>query len=252
MKHLKFYFVAILFSSLLILSCGDKGVDNALKSDVYQIGRYDSLFKGHYEGLFPLIPFSVFVNFGIGLSQNLTNDITILNSSYYFANSQNQIRAGLPMVSDSGTYVVGCIFKNDTMGNITGKIINLTQLQASIKRYLKDTINTIYAIKVTGNIDSVKIRTFKTQANPYPILDTARKYGTVSNAYNTSGTLIGFYFPKKYSGSNNIETGFYFHYLSDDKKLSGNLLGVSFNGATVEAGGYGSLNTVSSYSKPQP
>jgi len=80
-----------------------------------------------------------------------------------------------------------------------------------------------YAVRLEGEFQFVKTRSFQAQQRPYQKLDEVLK-GDQSQQLleNVQGTLVGFWFPV-YMGAINFP-GFHFHFLSRDRKRGGHVL----------------------------
>ncbi|MDI9337329.1 MAG: acetolactate decarboxylase [Alphaproteobacteria bacterium] len=234
-----------------LYSCKKTSPDNEVtNAAIYQIGRFDSVSKGHYEGVESYTSISSLVDFGFGAYQNFQANLIVLDGVFFKTTSAGLQRAGLPYSSDSSSFSITCRFHSDLNINFNGKIGGLSQMQTLLKPYLKDTINTLYAIKIVGEFDSISTRIPKLQTQPFPILDSVLKYPFVFNLKNTTGTLLVYYIPQKYKQA--TPTGFHFHFIDNNRLSTGQVVNMSLNNAKVDIGAYKSLQILGSYAISKP
>lgn len=238
-----FRFIGWILLSTSLLFC-DKNNNSLLYQEdyVYNIGRYDSLAKGNYQGLFSLLNYKNYANFGLGANVGLGGEMTILDNNFYLFSGSGIISNGIDN-NDSACFATGCKFIAKSDFNLSAKL-NFLQLISDLNTYIKDT-QLIYAIKITAQFDSLVTRAPLKQHKPYQPLDSVIKYENRFYHKNISGTMVGFWFPKKYINLN--VPGFHFHFISTDKTVGGHVLQLKFQQAAVQLAEYKNFSILSTY-----
>jgi acetolactate decarboxylase len=97
---------------------------------------------------------------------------------------------------------------------------------------LLPTRNVPHAIRIRATFSRLKVRSVPRQKKPYPPLSQVVKTQSEWQWRNVRGTLVGFWFPKYFSGMNLAD--YHFHFLSDDRKSGGHVLDGQMHNATIE------------------
>ena len=127
------------------------------------------------------------------------------------------------------SFAVVTFFKADSVF-YNNEIVNQKTLFEFIDKSITNK-NGMYAIKITGNFEEIKTRAFPpVQNEPFPPLTNLLDKQQFFEHKNTTGTLVGYYFPEYLNGIN--VSGLHFHFLSSDKKQGGHLL--DFKGKKIK------------------
>jgi acetolactate decarboxylase len=121
-------------------------------------------------------------------------------------------------------------FKSSQSFTITGPMAQ-QQVFAAIDKMLPSN-NYFYAVKIHGEFISVTARSVPRQFQPYPTLADAIAQESIFPLQNIRGTLVGFRSPAFVKGIN--QTGYHFHFISDDRKSGGHALDFEIRDAVVE------------------
>ena len=88
--------------------------------------------------------------------------------------------------------------------------------------------NSVYFIKICGRFDDITIRSIAKQSPPFRRLALVlSEEQVIWNHRNICGTVVGAYCPVYMSMMNNH--GWHLHFISDDKKIGGHVLDLSFD-----------------------
>lgn len=192
-----------------------------------QFSTLDALMLGIYEGSFTVAQVREQGDFGVGTYEGLDGEMIILDGHFY----QMRTNGMLTEATDSARipFAVVTHFKPD---------LQLSVKQASIGRLteLIDAVlpskNLFYAIRVHGPLITMTARSVSKQFLPYPPLAQVIPTQTIFNHSNITGTLVGIKSPAFVAGIN--QTGYHFHFVSDDRKAGGHALDFTTGEVTVE------------------
>jgi acetolactate decarboxylase len=197
------------------------------KDILYQVAAFNTFSMGNYTGYISCMELAKHGDFGIGTFDGLDGEMLAVNGVYYQIPSD-----GVPrQVSGNmeAPYATVTYFEADQ--SLTVADLNFTQLKAQIDLVLPS-LDSIYAIKVTGEFDYAQTRSPQKQTQPYPPLTEALKNQSVFALENVSATAVGFWFPNSMNGVDYV--GYHFHLITDDHAAGGHLLDCVITNATVE------------------
>lgn len=193
------------------------------KETIYQVALLQSLAMGYFDDVVTVKELKTHGDTGIGTFEGLDGEMIVLDGVVYRANQNGKIN----VVKDS----VRVPFSNVTFfeKDFSVKLRNLTdksEFESTLNAQIdKHGINNFYMVKIPATFAEIQIRSEQGQVEPYPTLVEAlqatQKEFTLQNI---SGTLVGFYCPAFMSSLNS--TGWHFHFISDDKKIGGHVLGL--------------------------
>jgi acetolactate decarboxylase len=83
----------------------------------------------------------------------------------------------------------------------------------------------MYALEITGILDTIKVRSVSKQTKPYRALVDVVKNQATFLSTNIEGTLVGFYAPSTVKSI--MVQGMHLHFLSKDEKKGGHVLAIS-------------------------
>ncbi|KJR43054.1 Alpha-acetolactate decarboxylase [Candidatus Magnetoovum chiemensis] len=207
--------IYLLLFLLLISSC----VSSQSRNDtISQVSTISALMDGIYDGSVTYEELSKLGDFGLGTFQQLDGEMAAIDGVFYQIKHNGAVNTVNPSMRTP--FAVVAFFDEDI-----GKTIKTTMSYKQTRDYITSILpsaNFLYAIKIKGTFDNIKVRSVPAQDKPYPDLTTALKQQNVFDYTNIKGTLIGFWFPD-YMKSLNV-SGYHFHFLSDDKKIGGHVL----------------------------
>ncbi|MGQ9365551.1 acetolactate decarboxylase [Azospirillum sp. ST 5-10] len=165
-------------------------------------------------------------DFGLGTFNDLDGEMVVLDGTVW------QLRADgtAATVDDAVQTPFACVttFVGDTAERLADPI-PADRLEAALHRLLP-TDNLVYAVRVEGRFDAVRVRSVPRQDNYRPLAEVA-KTQTVFEHADLDGTLVGFWTPGFLSSLH--VPGFHLHFLSDDRRHGGHLLAAAARDVTV-------------------
>jgi acetolactate decarboxylase len=209
----------------VLAACMPVAVD---PDQLYQSSTYTKLNTGDFDGDLTIGTLKTHGDFGLGTFNALDGEMVMLDGVVYQVHDD-----GVPVVAKDGEqtpYAAVTYFGADQTIAISDTL-DCTQLQTQIDSRLP-TLDQPYAIKVSGEFVSIKLRAPHKQSRPYPALTDALKDQVVFESQNISGTIVGYRLPDYLQGVNTA--GYHFHFISDDKQHGGHVLGCETAAVTVQ------------------
>ena len=218
--------VAMLAASMLLFNTADakpaKSVND--RETIYQVALLQSLTLGYFDGSITVKNLKTFGDTGIGTFEGLDGEMIFLDGVVYRANQNCEIN----VVADKVTVPFSNVtfFDNDFSLNLND-VRDKDALEKSLNALVGEHgANNFYMVKIHGEFNEITVRSELGQSEPYPTLVEAlqatQKEFTLKNI---NGTIVGLYCPAFMSSLNS--TGWHFHFISDDKKRGGHVLGLN-------------------------
>lgn len=186
---------------------------------LYQVSTLNALFEGIYDGNATFKDIRKHGDFGIGTFNNLDGEMVAVDGKFYqiksngFAYPVNDTQkspfAMVKFFRSEKTVYLERSFNYDQLVRYLDQIITSRNLPA--------------AVKIDGLFSYVKMRSVPKQNKPYNRLSEVVKTQSVFEYRNIKGTVVGFRMPEYFKGVNS--PGYHFHFLSEDRKFGGHLLG---------------------------
>lgn len=208
-------FILYIFGSLIACQPPRKQYN-----ELYQVSTINALMLGLYDGVIPFGKLKTKGDFGIGTTHRLNGEMIMLNGAAYRIEADGKVYP--IMDNDTTPFAVVTHFQSQKTININSPV-DLEKLQKKLNSLFVSK-NYFYAIRIDGTFKQVKVRSVPAQNKPYPLLTNVVKNQTVFTLDNITGTLAGFWCPAFVSGVN--VPGFHFHFISDDRKSGGHVLGL--------------------------
>ena len=236
MKRLSLFYAIMAVTVLCVASCKEQAPAQQKATDediMFQSATLQSLMIGNYDGYISVGELRSHGNHGLGTFENVDGEMIILNDTVFQARFDGSVN----VASDSTMvpFAVATHFNPDVTFTVEG-ITSLDSLLNILTARIKESgQNLIYAVKIDVNdCDVVKARSELPQQKPYKPLAEALKTDQREFTFNnTSGTIVGVYFPA-YMGQLNA-VGWHCHFITSDRTRGGHLFDVSFSGtATVQ------------------
>lgn len=214
-----------LLSLLTIIILGANGCPKEGNKNIYrdrdvisQVSTITALSEGVFEGNLSVGELKKMGDFGLGTFDGLDGEMIELDGNVY------QIRddgIAYPVRNSMKTpFSVVTSFDMDRRIDVENPL-DCEHLEKLIDRFLPN-MNSLYAIKVSGLFEYVKVRSIGRQYKPFPTLAQALKGETTFEFHSVDGTFVGFRFPSYTKGVN--VPGYHFHFLTDDRKAGGHVL----------------------------
>jgi acetolactate decarboxylase len=189
-----------------------------VEQPIFQISTIELLLAGNYDGNRYVESLKSQGNFGIGTFNKLDGEMIFVNGEIFKAKSDGTVCDAKE--TETTPYATVCWFQPSIEFTLTN-IANISQLDSAIQKQLPND-HDIYAIKITGMFDSIRVRSVDKQQKPYkPLIEIVKSQATFQYN-NILGTVVGFYAPS--SLKEIMVKGMHLHFLSDDYKKGGHLL----------------------------
>ena len=198
------------------------------KDVVFQNAPINALLAGCYSGTMSIREIKQHGDFGLGTLDALDGELIVLDNSFYQARSDGKVYE-VPGSAKS-PFAAVTFFETDRTFALD-RTVDLKELT----RFLDEKLpaqNVLYAIKVEGQFETVKVRSPARQQKPYRVLTEAIKEQQVFDLKGQTGTLVGFRTPPYMEGVN--VPGYHFHFLNKDKTLGGHVLDFRLSNAKIE------------------
>lgn len=190
---------------------------------LFQIGNASALFSGAIQGEITYRQLKTKGNFGLGTFNNIDGEMVALDGHFYKISQQGET---IPVDANWKTPFAELVKFSQHHSLPIVKVNSYAALKQLIKSKL-DNHNIPYAIKITGTFHYLKLRS-RSQRKALQTIDVMEETYT---AENIKGTLVGFWFPD-YLLSLTIPA-FHFHFIADNRKLSGHVLELKANSVEV-------------------
>jgi acetolactate decarboxylase len=199
----------------------NQGFPNTTGDDadaLFQVSTIDALSSGLYDGVATVGEIRQRGDFGSGTFEGLDGELIALDGTVYQAQSDGIVKKADP--SMKVPFAEMKFFRQDLVFDIPGgKTMVDTEHDLALQLPSE---NLVYAIKARGTFQDITVRAIPKQEKPYPLLVTAAGEESIFHLKNSTGTIVGFYFPASFSGVN--VPGYHLHYLSDDHTKGGHVL----------------------------
>lgn len=208
---------------LMLLLPTALGADDAL----FQTSTINALMMGDFYGSMSLKELKSHGDFGLGTLDRLDGELVGLDGEFYQVKSDGNVYP----VNDTATtpFAEVAFFKAEDNISLNGTY-NLTQIESYLDSK-RPTRNIFYAIRIDGIFEYVKTRVPEAQREPYPRLTEALGTQKIFQFNNTTGTVIGFWWPSYAEGIN--VPGYHLHFITGNRSAGGHLLDIRLHRATV-------------------
>jgi acetolactate decarboxylase len=219
--------VLIIICFFSLNACSNKDIAEQKANSIFQYSTLSALLEGVYDGEMTIAELKKHGDFGIGTFNALDGEMILFQGQCYKVTSDSKV----VKVSDSEKtpFAAICSFVPDTIFQIN-HALNLKELKLYIDSVVPSN-NLMYACKISGNFDTIAIRSVPKQEKPYKRLIEAYKAQGIYTFTHQEGILFGYKFPK-YLKDVNMDD-YHMHYLSTDKSKGGHLLNCKLSQATV-------------------
>ncbi len=203
--------------------------------ELFQVSALAQFAQGKYEGPITFKELKQNGNLGMGTLNGLYGEMIALDGQFFQIKSDGKVYS--IDESEQTPFAMVVDFRPDKKLSIN-QVSDVNKLHRALDGILPDPAG-IYAIKIHGNFNSLKVRSVPKQEKPYPTLEDALKNQTFFELKNVKGTVVGFRFPDYMKGVN--APGYHFHFITADKNAGGHVLECDVQQAEVE------METVSSF-----
>lgn len=219
---------SVLCTILFVLVCFKNPLLFAGNDVLFQTSTINALLKSVFDGEMTFGELKQHGGFGLGTFNSLDGEMIALDNKFYQIKADGNVYG----VDDSQItpFAVVTFFDVDKSISPTS-LLSYEQLQIYIDESLP-TNNIYYAIKITGTFKYIKARSVPKQSKPYPAIMKIIKTQPIFEFNDVKGTMVGFRLPGYINGIN--VPGYHFHFITDDKKAGGHVLGCQLKDVKIE------------------
>ncbi len=187
---------------------------------LYQVSTVNAMLAGNFDGARTFAELKKQGDFGIGIIHALDGEMVALDGKFYRLNVDGEAK---PVSDQTKTpFAVVTFFDADESLSVEDGPFSFSSLQKSIDA-LRTNKRIFYAIRIDGEFEFVRTRSFMAQEKPYPkLLKVLRGKQPFQRFENVKGTIVGFWFPK-YMGGIRV-FGYHFHFITEDRTRGGHVL----------------------------
>jgi acetolactate decarboxylase len=192
---------------------------------LFQVSTSGALVEGVFDGVVSVATLRQHGDFGLGTYVDLDGEMIVLDGVFYQVRGDGSVR-----VADDGQlspFAVVTHFAPDRVVTMT-PFATLTELCAQLDA-MRTSDNLFYAARLRGRFRHVHNRA-ACKAGPHETLVQAAAHQSEFHADDVGGTMLGFWTPAYVKGIG--VPGWHLHFLSDDRRFGGHVLGAS--GAGIE------------------
>jgi len=203
----------LILLSATIIGCGNQ----AGRETLTQVGTFDALLAGGYDGSFPLRELLQNGDFGTGTFDALNGEMVVLDGQIYQVTADGKV--ALADLNGKTPFATVTFFDCDRQIEIPAGT-DFDSLTKIIDAVLP-TQNIFYAIRIDGHFSSVKTRSVPVQSRPYKLLIEIAATQPEFDLEDVAGTIVGFRCPPYVAGIN--VPGYHLHFISKDRQAGGHL-----------------------------
>lgn len=203
-----FYFSGIL---VLFMAAAIKNEDG---DTIFYVSLNKAIHLGQFDGVITVRELKTHGNFGVGSEENLAGELILLDGVAYTIPANGKASV-LPEEAEVA-YAAVKFFKADKKIAFSHRM-DLKALEYHLDSLITD--NTFAAIRITGQLEDIKYRSFEKQEKPYKTISLIHE--VKMDKKNVQATLAGFYTPTAASVLNSPE--YHFHFIDAEKSTGGHV-----------------------------
>ena len=197
------------------------------KETITQVSTIDALLLGVYDGQTTIGELKTYGDFGIGTFNTLDGEMVVVDNKCYQIKSDGTINEAADTTKTPFSAVA---FFNESNHIQLKEQTNFKTLENLIDSLIP-TKNIFYGIKIKGKFKTLRARSVAKQSRPYRPLTEVVKSQSEFNFEDVEGVLVGFRCPPYVKGVN--VPGYHLHFLNNDKKSGGHVLGFEIKEAEL-------------------
>lgn len=196
---------------------------------IFQVSTITALKQGKLDGMRSIRSLKTKGDFGMGTLTGLDGEMVVLNGVFYKIGVDGKV---IKIEDSAETPFAVVNFFSSSGKRTVGDLKTKTAIEELLENRYVTKKDCVYAIKLHGVFDKLKLRSVPKQTKPYPTLAKVIEHQAVFNIEGSRGTLVGYRFPAFMSGVN--VAGFHFHFISDDESVGGHVLDCSLQQGALE------------------
>lgn len=188
-----------------------------MSSEIVQLGSINAFMAGALDGAFPVAAARAAGSFGLGCSDALAGEVTVLDGRFLEAGADRRV---VPL-ADTATLS----FAQLTDFHPDRVLDPVPLVKSTLYRRLAEQTrldNVFLAIRVRGVFDRIRVRRPVRQEKPYRPIREIMSQQIEDEYTDLEGTMIGFWTPEYFREVS--VSGFHTHFLSTDLSLGGHVL----------------------------
>ena len=189
---------------------------------ITQVSLINALMVGRYDGVITLGELMKAGNLGLGTCDHLDGELVILDNAAYKIMSTGEVQKLPP--TETTPWAMITPFESQARQEL-GSVTSLEELDARLDGLFANP-DIFFAIRLTAEFDSLRVRSVARQTPPYKPLDEVAKSQKVWDYERVRGTLVGIRSPKWTTGL--AVPGYHWHFISDDRTRGGHVLDCKF------------------------
>ncbi|WP_445474503.1 acetolactate decarboxylase [Methanococcoides methylutens] len=211
---------------LALSGCVDDASDmpdisqSVLQDDVlYQVSTIDALLEGLYDGQLSIGELKGQGDLGLGTFDALDGEMVVIDGEVYQMKTDGYAYS----VNDSVTTPFAAVTYFETDESIVlDRSLNSSEVCSLVWESLPSK-NLMYAIRIDGTFEHMKVRSVPAQEEPYPLLvDVIAEEQAVFELEDVEGSIVGFWLPYYVEGIN--VPGYHFHFIDAGREKGGHVL----------------------------
>jgi acetolactate decarboxylase len=192
---------------------------------LFQASTIGALLEGAYDGDLSFAELAEHGDLGLGTLNGLDGEMVALDGRFYRADVDGMVGEVDPTARTPFAVVTRFEPAIDTV--VEGPLEH-EGLLVRLDELIPDGPASC-AIRLDGHFELVKARSVPRQSPPYRPLTEVVAEQNVFELHEVAGTMLGFRFPAYVEG---IEvSGYHLHFISEDRRLGGHVLGTRCDGA---------------------
>ena len=228
----------VLLSSLTALGCQSSTPSQEAGDVLFQYSTLDTLMAGVYDGDITFGELKQHGDLGLGTFNTLDGEMVEVDHQFYQVKSDG---VAYPVADDMKAPFAEVTYFGADQTIEVGDPLDCGQLESYLDTRLPS-LNVPYAIKITGVFAKMQTRSVPKQTKPYPPLAQVVKTQSTFEFSAVTGVMVGFRLPSYMSGVG--AAGYHLHFLTDDRKAGGHVLGCQVQRVTAEIDNTSELNMV--------
>lgn len=225
---MKKFLAAVLLTAMFLVNTASAAHVN--REVIYQVALLQSLALGEFEGSITVKQLKTFGDTGIGTFEGVDGEMIVLDGVVYRANQQCKIN----VVDDKVTVPFSNVTFFDKDFSVKLNNVDKDALEKILNEQVeKHGRNSFYMVKISGEFASMHVRSELGAKKPFnqTLVELLKTQNEVDKE-NVRGTVVGLYCPDFMTSLNSA--GWHFHFVSDDKKFGGHVLGLNLKNGEAQ------------------
>ena len=204
-------------------------VQSPSEDDVlFQVSTLQALLDANYDGVVTFEEVMANGDFGLGTFDALNGELIVIDGEYYQVKEDGN--ATLVSPEQTTPFAAVTFFEAD-QEFVVEDSLTCSDFYARIAEDFPSNEDTIYAMRVEGDFETLQVRAPQPETKPYVPLVEALEDQIVFNYDDVNARLAGLWFPDSI-GDLNV-AGFHFHGVTEDLK-GGHVLDCTVSNVTVQ------------------